>query len=83
MSGGRVSSPRHAVAMGDVQLPLSAVREQVHAALDLVVHLARQRDGTRRITAVAEVSEQAHRDVRTQPLSDGVHVLGVPSRAAR
>ena len=34
--------------MGDVQLPLGAVREQVHAALDLVVHLARQRDGTRR-----------------------------------
>ena len=71
------------VLMGDVQLPLSAVREQVHAALDLVVHLARQRDGTRRITAVAEVSEQAHRDMRTQPLSDGVHVLRVPRRAAR
>ena len=36
------------VLMGDVQLPLAAVREQVHAALDLVVHLARRRDGTRR-----------------------------------
>ena len=71
------------VLMGDVQLPLSAVREQIHAALDLVVHLARQRDGTRRITAVAEVSEHAHRDMRTQLLSDGVRVVGVPSRAPR
>ena len=71
------------VLMGDVQLPLGAVREQVHAALDLVVHLARQRDGTRRVTAVAEVSEQAHRDIRTQLLSDGVRVLRVATRAGR
>jgi pilus assembly protein CpaF len=41
--------------MADVALPHAAVREQVAGALDLVVHLARDRDGARRLVAVAEV----------------------------
>ncbi|HEV7363236.1 MAG TPA: CpaF family protein [Solirubrobacteraceae bacterium] len=41
--------------MADVALPHAAVREQVAGALDLVVHLARARDGVRRLVAVAEV----------------------------
>jgi pilus assembly protein CpaF len=41
--------------MADVALPHAAVREQVAGALDLVVHLARGRDGARRLVAVAEV----------------------------
>ena len=71
------------VLMGDVQLPLAAVREQVHAALDLVVHLARRRDGTRRVTAIAEVAESAHRDARTHLVSDGERVVRSLSRPAR
>ncbi|HTN79367.1 MAG TPA: ATPase, T2SS/T4P/T4SS family [Acidimicrobiales bacterium] len=71
------------VLMGDVQLPLAAVREQVHASLDLVVHLARRTDGTRRITAVAEVAESAHRDMRTHLVSDGERVLHPLGRSPR
>ena len=41
--------------MGDVDLPLVAVREQVASAIDMVVHLARKADGARRVVAVAEV----------------------------
>ncbi len=41
--------------MADVALPHAAVREQVAGALDLVAHLARGRDGARRLVAVAEV----------------------------
>ncbi|MCW3039895.1 MAG: type secretion system protein, partial [Solirubrobacterales bacterium] len=41
--------------MADVGLPHAAVREQVAQAIDLVVHQARQPDGTRRVTAVGEV----------------------------
>ena len=59
------------VLMGDVRCRSRAVREQVHAALDLVVHVARRRDGTRRVTAIAEVAESAHRDPRTHLVSDG------------
>ncbi len=71
------------VLMGDVQLPLAAVREQVHASLDLVVHLARQRNGSRRVAAIAEVAESAHRDMRTHLLSDGERVLRAPARPPR
>jgi pilus assembly protein CpaF len=41
--------------MADVALPHAAVREQVAGALDLVIHLARGRDGVRRLVAVSEV----------------------------
>ena len=41
--------------MADVGLPHAAVREQVASALDLVVHVARARDGKRRVESVAEV----------------------------
>jgi pilus assembly protein CpaF len=41
--------------MADVALPHAAIREQVAAAIDVVVHQARMRDGARRVTAVAEV----------------------------
>jgi pilus assembly protein CpaF len=41
--------------MADVALPHSAVREQIASALNLVVHLERDRDGGRRIVSVCEV----------------------------
>ncbi|MBW3536177.1 MAG: CpaF family protein [Actinobacteria bacterium] len=43
------------VLMADVDLPLTAVREQVRAAVDLVVQLRRGPDGERMICEVAEV----------------------------
>jgi pilus assembly protein CpaF len=43
------------VLMAGVDIPVRAIREQVAAAIDLVVHQARMRDGTRRITQVTEV----------------------------
>src|SRR5664280_897932 len=41
--------------MAGFDLPLRVIREQMASAIDLVVHLARLRDGTRRVTHVAEV----------------------------
>lgn len=41
--------------MADVGLPHSAISQQVASALDLVVHQSRDRDGSRSISAVAEV----------------------------
>jgi len=43
------------VLMAGVDLPVRAIREQVASALDLIVHQARFKDGTRRITSVTEV----------------------------
>ena len=44
------------VLMAGLDLPVRSIREQVASALDLVVHLGRLRDGTRRITEIAEVN---------------------------
>jgi pilus assembly protein CpaF len=43
------------VLMAGMDLPVRAIREQVASALDLIVHVHRLRDGTRRVTHVTEV----------------------------
>jgi pilus assembly protein CpaF len=56
------NSPRDALArletmvlMAGVELPARAIREQASSALDVIIHQARLRDGTRRITHITEV----------------------------
>ena len=58
---GHGNSPRDMLArietmvlMGG-ELPLAAVRSQIASALDLMVHLERRRDGSRRVTEISEV----------------------------
>ena len=41
--------------MSGMDLPVRAIREQISSAVDLIVHQARLRDGTRRVTHVTEV----------------------------
>jgi pilus assembly protein CpaF len=43
------------VLMSGFDLPVRAIREQMSAAIDLVVQLSRLRDGSRRITHITEV----------------------------
>ncbi len=52
------------VLMAGMDLPIRAIREQVAAAVDVIVHQARLRDGSRRITHVTEV-ERMEGDVIT------------------
>jgi pilus assembly protein CpaF len=56
------NSPRDAIArletlvlMAGMDLPLRAIREQIAAAIDVVVQVARLRDGSRRVTQITEV----------------------------
>ncbi|AXJ08251.1 pilus assembly protein CpaF [Arthrobacter sp. PM3] len=56
------NSPRDAIArletlvlMAGMDLPLRAVREQVASAVNLIVHISRLRDGSRRVTHITEV----------------------------
>jgi pilus assembly protein CpaF len=56
------NTPRDALAraetmvlMAGYDLPVRAIRQQVSSALDLIVHLSRVRDGTRRVTNISEV----------------------------
>ena len=43
------------VLMAGLELPLRAIREQVSSAIELVIHMERLRDGTRKVVHVAEV----------------------------
>jgi pilus assembly protein CpaF len=43
------------VLMAGYELPVRAIRQQMCSALDVIVHLERVRDGSRRVTAVSEV----------------------------
>ncbi|MGI9607928.1 MAG: CpaF family protein [Acidimicrobiales bacterium] len=43
------------VLMAGFELPVRAIREQVVGAVDMIVHLSRMRDGSRRISKVVEV----------------------------
>jgi pilus assembly protein CpaF len=50
--------------MSGFDLPVRAIREQMASALDLIVHISRLRDGSRRITHVTEV-QRMENDVIT------------------
>jgi pilus assembly protein CpaF len=52
------------VLMAGMDLPIRAIREQIASAVDLIVHQARLKDGSRRITHVTEV-ERMEGDVIT------------------
>ena len=72
------------VLMGDVELPHAAVREQVVAAIDLIVHIARQPDGRRRVAAVSEVGALGiDGRVGMRLLADRSGVLALPTRQPR
>lgn len=43
------------VLMAGMELPLKAIREQVASAIELIIHLERLKDGTRKIVKVSEV----------------------------
>jgi len=41
--------------MAGTELTVKAVREQISSAVDIIVHQARLKDGTRRVTHISEV----------------------------
>jgi pilus assembly protein CpaF len=52
------------VAMANLNIPEKAVRQQISSAIDLVVQISRHSDGTRRVTAITEITGM-ERDVIT------------------
>jgi pilus assembly protein CpaF len=71
------------VLYAGVGLPLDAVRRQLAAALDLVVHVARFPDGSRRVVEVAEVVDPADAGAPVRRLADAHGLVAEPSRASR
>jgi pilus assembly protein CpaF len=63
-------------------LPLDAVRDQLHAAVDIVVEVARARDGSRRIRSIGEVGEPGD-GRRLHEVANGDAVLAEIAREPR
>ncbi len=63
MTTAHSNSPRDTLSrmetmtlMAGMDLPIRAIREQISAAVDLIVHQERMRDGTRKVINITEVS---------------------------
>ncbi len=50
------------------EIPLLAVRKQIASALDIIIHLGRLRDKSRRVLEIVEVLEVSNQDIEIQPL---------------
>lgn len=62
LTTGHANSPRDLlsrletmVLMAGMELPVRAIREQIHSAINLIIHQNRFRDGSRKITRITEV----------------------------
>jgi pilus assembly protein CpaF len=69
--------------MGDIGLPLAAAREQLAGAVDLLVHVARQADGSRRVATVAEVLEHPRTGHRVLTVARDDQIVAAVQRAPR
>jgi enamine deaminase RidA (YjgF/YER057c/UK114 family) len=56
------------VLMTGYQLPLRAIREQMASAVDIIVHTARLKDGTRKIVNITEVYGVEDDEILTQDI---------------
>jgi pilus assembly protein CpaF len=56
------------VLMAGFDLPIRAIRQQVASALDLIVHLERLEDGSRRVTAITEVQRMESEVITLQDI---------------
>jgi pilus assembly protein CpaF len=75
LSTVHANAPRDALArietmvlMAGFELPIRAIRHQVASALDLLVHLERLEDGSRRVTAITEVQRMESDVITLQEL---------------
>jgi pilus assembly protein CpaF len=56
------------VLMTGYELPLRAIREQIASAVDLIVHTARLKDGSRKVTNITEVYGIEDDEILTQDI---------------
>ena len=73
LSTGHANSPEDMlrrletmVLMTGYDLPLRAIREQIASAVDIIVHTARLKDGTRKVVAITEVYGIEDEQILTQ-----------------
>lgn len=74
LSTGHANSARdmlmrlETMALMGMDLPLAAVRRQIAAGVDIIVHLGRLRDKSRRVLEIVEVTGYEGEEIHTRPL---------------
>lgn len=74
LSTGHGNSPRdmlsrlETMVLMAAELPLPAVRSQIASAIDILVHLGRLRDGSRKVLEIVEVGTYADGEILLNPL---------------
>jgi pilus assembly protein CpaF len=83
LSTVHANSPRDALArvetmvlMAGYDLPIRAIRQQIASAVELVIHLERMDDGTRKVTQITEVQRMETEVIMLQDLYS-FHIEGV------
>ncbi|MBO3088545.1 CpaF family protein [Cellulomonas dongxiuzhuiae] len=54
--------------MSELELPVATLRDQINSAIDVIVHLERGADGTRRVREVAALVSRRREDYQLAPL---------------
>lgn len=74
LSTGHSNSPKDMltrletmVLMG-MNMPIDAIRTQIASAIDIIVHLARHRDKSRKVVQIAEVGDYKNGEIELTPL---------------
>jgi pilus assembly protein CpaF len=75
LSTGHANSPKDMlhrletmVLMTGYEMPLRAIREQIASAVDLIVHTARLKDGTRKVVTITEIYGIDEDEILTQDI---------------
>ena len=84
LSTGHANSTRDMIArletmvlMAGMELPVSAIRQQIASGIDLFVHLGRLQDGSRKVLEIAEVTGFENGEVMLQTLYEYVGKEGM------
>lgn len=91
LSTGHANSPKdmlsrlESLVLQGQEIPLLAVRKQIASAIDIIVHLGRLRDRSRRVLEITEVLDCVDQEIQTQTLYEFIetgedangHILGV------
>ena len=74
MSTGHANSPKdmltrlETMVLTGIDMPLTAIRTQIASAIDIIVHLGRIRDRSRRVMEIDEVKEYKDGEIIIRPL---------------
>ncbi len=67
-SAGDMLTRLETMMLMGVEIPLSAIRRQIASGIDIIIHLSRLRDKSRRVMEIAEVAGFEEGQIRLSPL---------------